>query len=124
MAPIQQRQEHIHGSTGVAGLPWLSYVPVPGLSYVAVLAAPDDPLTRYHAWQGGILVVLSYVLLLVFGFLSRLSDAAGYLATLGLLSGLLLLAALVGIVWGMMAAARGRYARLRPVWDILAAAGR
>lgn len=102
-------------------VPWLSYVPVPGLPFVAVLAAPDDPLTRFHAWQGGVLVGLAYVLLIVLGLLARLSQAPAFLATMGLLSGLALLGAVAAMGWGIVGAARRRYVRVRPVWDLLAA---
>lgn len=104
-------------------VPWLSYVPVPGIQLAAVWAAPEDPLTRYHAKQGGALVGLLYGWLILIGFLAGISDAAGFQATMGLLAGFPLLAALVGAVWGMVAAARGRYTRLRPVWDLLAVFG-
>ncbi len=86
---------------------------------IAVWVAPQDSLTRYHAWQGSALVILTYLALIVFGLLAKISDAAVYLAIMGLLSGLTLLAALTGIVWGIIAAAMGRYVRLRPVWDLL-----
>lgn len=105
----------------MAAVPWLSYVPVPGLQAVAVLVAPDDPLTRYHAWQGGVLVALLYAFLVLVGFLARASDAPAYLATMGLLSGTILLAGVAGLVYGAVSAARGRYGRVRPAWDLLAA---
>lgn len=84
-------------------------------------ADPEDPLTRYHAWQGGTLVIGTYVLVVLLGFLLRISDAAAFQATVGLTSGLIMLAALVGMVWGIAAAATKRYVRLRPVWDLLSA---
>lgn len=105
----------------VAAVPWLSYVPVPGLQVVAVWLAPDDPLTRYHAWQGGVLVAMLYAFLVVVGLLARASDAPAYLATMGLASGFGLLAGLAGLVYGAVSAARGRYGRVRPAWDLLAA---
>ena len=100
-------------------VPWLAYIPVPGLSLLATWSAPDDPLTRYHARQGGLLVVLLWSWLLLVGFATGFSDAPAYLATMGLVAGVPMAAGLIGIVWGIVAAARGRYARIRPVWDIL-----
>ncbi len=105
----------------VAALPWLSYIPVPGLQAVAVYLAPDDPLTRYHAWQGGVLVGALYLFLFLVGMLARISDAAAFLATMGLLSGFGLLAGIAGLLYGAYSAARGRYGRVRPVWDALSA---
>lgn len=102
-------------------MPWLSYLPVPGLPFIAVWAAPEDPLTRYHAWQGGALVGLAYAALLVFSMLGLISDATPFVMTVGFLVSLTALAALTGMVWGIIAAVRGRYARIRPVWDLLAA---
>ncbi len=100
-------------------VPWLSYLPLPGLALVATWADPDDPLTRYHAWQGGTLVILAYAWIVVLGFLLGASDAAAFQATIGLASGLGVIAALIGMVWGIVAAARKRYTRIRPVWDLL-----
>ncbi len=105
----------------MAAVPWLSYVPVPGLQAVAVYLAPNDPLTRYHAWQGGVLVAMLYAFLVLVGFLARAGDAPAYLATLGLLSGFGSLAGLAGLAYGAASAARGRYGRVRPAWDVLAA---
>lgn len=105
----------------VTAVPWLSYVPIPGLQAIAVLIAPDDPLTRYHAWQGGVLVALLYAFLVLVGFLVRISDAPSYLAAMGLLAGAGLLAGIGGLGYGAYAAARGRYGRVRPAWDLLAA---
>ncbi len=102
-------------------VPWLSYLPIPGLSLVATWLDPEDPLTRYHAWQGGTLVIGSYVLIIALGFLLRISDAPAFQATIGLTSGLVLLGTLVGMVWGIVAASMKRYVRLRPVWDLLTA---
>ncbi len=105
----------------VQSVPWLSYIPVPGLQAVAVYLAPEDPLTRYHAWQGGTLVALLYAFLVLVGLLARASDAAAFLATMGLFSGFGLLAGVAGLVYGAVSAARGRYGRVRPIWDLIAA---
>lgn len=99
--------------------PWLSYVPLPGLHLVATWLAPADPLTRFHARQGAWIVVPLWIWLLIIGLLTPLSDAAGWLATMGLLSGLPLAAALVAGLVGVVGAAMGRYTRIRPVWDLL-----
>jgi uncharacterized membrane protein len=78
------------------GVAWLCYVPLPGLALAAVLARPGDRLVRFHAWQGT-------------------------LAILGLLAaGLALLGGLGQLGWGVASAARGRYGRLRPWWDLAA----
>ncbi len=108
------------GSLCVA-LAWLPYLPIPGLALIAVWIEPDNPHTRFHAWQGGTLVVAGFLLVLLLGMLGLLSDAAWYGAVIGTLSGLILLGVLVGSIWGIVSAARGRYDRLRPVWDVLAA---
>lgn len=102
-------------------LPWLGYIPLPGLHAIAVWMAPDDPLTRFHSRQAAVLVWGLYVWLLVIGLLTGLSEASGYLATMGLLAGFALLAAVVGIAVGIGSAATGRYHRLRPIWDVLSA---
>lgn len=91
---------------------------------MATWIAPDDPLTRYHARQGGLLVLGLYAWLLLVGFLTAFSDAPAYLATMGLLAGMPMAAAVIGMVWGITSAAMGRYARIRPVWDAVAAWGR
>ncbi len=102
---------------------WIAYVPLPGLAFVPALAAPKDRLARYHAWQGGLLVSLLYAWLFLWGLAARpASDAAR--DVLGMMAGLGLLAGLVGLVWGAVGSALGRYVRIRPVWDLLRFAGR
>jgi cytochrome b len=101
-------------------LAWLGYVPVPGLFLVPVLARPDDRLARYHAWQSGLLVGLVYVGLTAVGLLAMASDAKAYRSTVGFVGGLLLLAGAVQLAWGGAGAARGRFPRLRPAWDLAA----
>jgi hypothetical protein len=108
----------------VAGVPWLAYIPIPGLHLAATWAAPTDPLTRFHARQGGFLILTLYLWLLIVGFATSMSDSPAFLAAMGLLAGIPLFAALVAMIVGIAAAAMGRYARLRPIWDILAASGR
>ncbi len=63
----------------------------------------------------------AYAIILLLGFLMRISDAAPFQATIGLASGLVLVGTLVGCVWGIVAVARKRYARVRPVWDLVSA---
>jgi hypothetical protein len=96
---------------------WVAYVPLPGLGLVPAWAAPHDPLARYHARQGGLLVVLLYALLLGVGFLGQAlpDDAKPFVA---LLAATVLLLGLAGIAWGAMGALRARYVRVRPVWDL------
>lgn len=99
---------------------WLSYVPLPGLALAAVMLRPGDRLVRYHAWQGTLAILGALVFLFLVGLAARLSEARAYRLSLGLLSGLGLLAVLVQLGWGVAAAATGRYARLRPWWDVAA----
>lgn len=99
-------------------LAWLGYVPVPGLFLVPALARPEDRLSRYHAWQSGLLVGLLYVGLTLVGLLAMASDAKAYRSTVGFIGGLLLLAGLVQLSWGGAGAAMGRFPRLRPAWDL------
>ena len=106
-------------SDGVAA-PWLSYVPVPGLHLGATWLDPADPLTRYHARQGACLVIPLWLWLLFVGLLTPISDAAPWLATMGLLSGIPMTFVLVAAIIGIAGAAMGRYTRIRPVWDVLA----
>lgn len=103
------------------GAAWLSYLPVPGLALVPVLLHPGDRLARYHAWQGGVLVGGLWVLMTLFALLILAIDAQAFRAGAGFLVGVLLIAALVQMVWGAVASARGRYPRLRPAWDLAAA---
>jgi hypothetical protein len=98
---------------------WAAYLPLPGLGLVPALAAPHDPLARYHARQGGLLVGLLYVLLLAIGLLGQaMPDAEPMLA---IAAAPVLLLSLLGIAWGILGALRARYVRVRPVWDLCAA---
>jgi hypothetical protein len=98
---------------------WVAYVPVPGLGLVPALAAPHDPLARFHARQGGLLVALLYLLLLGVGFLGQaLPDAQAPVAAL---AAAILLLGVAGIAWGLFGALRSRYLRVRPVWDLCSA---
>lgn len=99
-------------------LAWLGYLPVPGLALVPALARPEDRLSRYHAWQSGLLVGLLYVGLTLVGLLAMASDAKAYRSTVGFVGGLLLLAGLVQLGWGGAGAAMGKFPRLRPAWDL------
>ena len=102
---------------------WVAYLPFPGLFALAVLAYPRDRLVRYHAWQGGTLVVLLYAWLTLWG-LAAAPAPAGAQEAMGVAAGAGLLLAAFGLAWGGVSAARGRYPRIRPVWDLLAAIGR
>lgn len=106
------------------GVAWLSYLPVPGLALVPVLLHPADRLTRYHAWQGGLLVGALWVLMSLFAVLILAIDAKGFRDVAGFLFGILLLAGLGQMAWGAVASALGRYPRLRPAWDLAAAVRR
>jgi hypothetical protein len=98
---------------------WVAYLPLPGLDLVPAWAAPHDPLARYHARQGGVLVGLLYVLLLAIGFLGQaMPDASPIIA---IVAAPVLLLGLAGIAWGIFGALRARYVRVRPAWDICAA---
>lgn len=102
----------------MSGVAWLSYLPVPGLAYVAVRLAPSDRLVRFHAWQGGILVGAAYVALFVAGLLLSLPGMASGAQAMGYVLGPFVLAVLVGCVVGAIGAVRGRYTRVRPAWDL------
>ena len=97
---------------------WVSYLPLPGLALVPLALRPDDRLVRYHAWQGTVLVAAFLAAMLLVGLLTLLSDGQGYRFAVGLLAGALLLAGVVQVAWGIVAASLGRYARLRPAWDL------
>lgn len=97
----------------------LSYLPVPGFAALTARLAPESRLARFHAWQGGLLVVLLYAGLILLGLLARVATGAARTA-LGFLAGLLLLLGVAALVVGAVAAGRGAFVRLRPVWDVLA----
>lgn len=97
---------------------WVAYVPLPGSFLVPLLAAPQDRLARYHARQGGLLVGGAYLLLLVVGLIDVAAPANWLQWIAGIVSGMTLL----GIVAGGLGAARGRFTRVRGVWDLLARA--
>ncbi len=102
------------------GVAWIGYIPVPGLSFVPVLLRPDDRLTRYHAWQSGMLVIGLWFLLGLTGFFLRVSEAEAFRSIVGVIISLVLLVGLVQLGWGAVQAARGAYPRLRPAWDLAA----
>lgn len=98
---------------------WVAYLPVPGLGLVPAWAAPADPLARFHARQGGLLVALLYALLLAVGLAAQaMPDAQDALA---LAAAAILLPGLAGCAWGIAGALRGRRVRVRPAWDLCAA---
>jgi len=102
------------------GVAWLAYVPIPALAVVPVLLRPGDRLVRYHAWQGGTLVVLLLAVLVLVGLAARVLPA-GAQGPVGLLAGLLLLGGLVQLVYGAAGAAMGRFPRLQPAWGLASA---
>ena len=59
--------------------------------------------------------------LILLGLAATASESGGYRLFIGTVSMLWLLAALAGAGLGAVGAARGRYVRVRPVWDVLAA---
>lgn len=100
---------------------WLAYVPIPGVALAAVLIRPDERLVRYHAWQGTLAVLGILAFLTGIGLLAGISEAGAYRTVMGLVAGLGLLAGLVQLGWGMASAILGKYARVRPWWDVAAA---
>lgn len=99
-------------------VPWVGYLPVPGLQVVPVLVAPDDRLSRFHAWQSGVLVLLWLSGLMLAGFL-RSALPSGARDVVDLLAGLWALAGAVLLVIGLVGAARGRFTRLPVVAPVL-----
>jgi uncharacterized membrane protein len=99
------------------GLAASCYLPLPGLAWLAVLAAPADRLVRFHARQATVAVVAAYVLLLTLGWLAAAAPAlVGFVAAA---AGTVLAVAIVALAAGCASAAMGRYLRLRPAWDLL-----
>jgi hypothetical protein len=97
---------------------WVAYLPLPGLGLVPAWAAPHDPLARYHARQGGVLVGLLYALLLGIGLLGQAFPGAS--PAIAIVAAPVLLLGLAGILWGLAGALRARYVRVRPAWDLCA----
>ncbi|HET6398093.1 MAG TPA: hypothetical protein VFH47_00890 [Candidatus Thermoplasmatota archaeon] len=96
----------------------MSYVPMPGLAFLLPFAAPASRLVRHHAWQGGALTAGVLVLLMVAGFAVRAGGGAA--AAARPVAGVLLLAYLAALGWGVAQAACGRYGRVRGAWDVVA----
>lgn len=90
----------------------VSYLPVPGLGFVAVYAAPKSRLARFHGVQGGVLVLASWILMASAGALLTVPGMA-WLATVIVV--VYVAAALVG----SGSAARGHFARVPGVWHIV-----
>lgn len=101
-------------------LGWIAYLPIPGLFLVPWLAQPRDRNARFHAWQGGLLVGLLWVVLILLGLLGRASDASGFQLFIGAVTLIVLIAYFIGALVGALAAGRDRFVRIRPVYDILA----
>lgn len=98
---------------------WLAYLPLPGLFLVPLLGARGDRFARFHALQGGVLTLTFLVLLMLSGFyaFARNGTKAAPVDA-AILSALLFVAGLGYITVGLIAAARGRFTRLRPAWDL------
>lgn len=97
---------------------WVAYVPVPGLALVPAYAARGDRLARYHARQGGLLVLLLYGVLLALGLAGQ--AAPGAQDALAAAAAPFLILGVAGLAWGMLGALRGRFTRVRPAWDLCA----
>jgi hypothetical protein len=97
----------------------LGYLPVPGLFLVPWLAAPYDPLARFHARQGGLLVGLLLAKLLALGLLGQALGPGGR-DIVAAVAAVVLVLALAGMAWGLVGALRGRFTRVRPIWDLCA----
>lgn len=94
-------------------------VPVPLFGLAVALAAPGDRLVRYHGLQATVWTLLTLAALTLVGALGiLLGDPAR--PVVDALGGVVLVAALGGLAWAAWGAAHGRYARLRPAWDLLA----
>jgi hypothetical protein len=105
-----------HRTSNRRGAAAACYIPLPGLSWVMARLARTDRLVRHHARQAGPLVVATWLLLLGLGGLldnPRLAGAATAAA------GVVLALALGYLVTGAVAAASGRFLRLRPLWDVV-----
>ncbi|HLF16535.1 MAG TPA: hypothetical protein VI796_03785 [Candidatus Thermoplasmatota archaeon] len=103
---------------------WVAYLPLPGLALIPRLAAPGSRLARYHAWQGGVLVGLVYAIVVPLGIVASAGGGRLLLAVVGALAAITLAAGLAATVVGIASASRGRFVRIRPVWDLLALLGR
>lgn len=88
------------------------------------LAEGHDRFARFHAWQGGALVGLLWLGLILIGLLGRASDGEGFQTFIGVVSLFWLMAGFTGIGFGIAGAARGLHNRVRPVYDVLALFGR
>lgn len=104
-------------------LGWIAYIPVPGLFIVPWLVQPDDRNARFHAWQGGLLVGLLWILLILLGLLGRASDGQGFQLFIGAVTLMVLLGYILGALVGGIAAGRDRFVRVRPVYDLLSLRG-
>ncbi len=101
-------------------LGWIAYLPLPGLALVPALVERYSRNARFHAWQGGALVVLLWVVLILLGLLARISGGEAMEAIIGTVTLLVMIAYLVGAITGAIAAGRDRYIRVRPVYELVA----
>ncbi|MES2155030.1 MAG: hypothetical protein V4510_07830 [bacterium] len=96
---------------------WLAYIPVPGVAIACARSAPHDRLVRFHARQGNLLVLFGYAMLALLGLLATAAPATK--PAVSVAAGLLLAAVLVGLLAGGIGAARRRFTRIRPLWDLI-----
>jgi uncharacterized membrane protein len=100
-------------------LGWIAYLPVPGLSIIPWLGQGTDRNARFHAWQGGLLVAMLWLVLIVLGVLVQAAPTEGLRLILGAITLMVLVAYLIAALLGGITAARDRYIRIRPVYDLL-----
>jgi hypothetical protein len=100
-------------------LAWLAYIPVPGLGLAASWAAPQDRLVRFHARQGGALIIILYAIMACLGLVTLILPPAGRPPIAAIAAAVLALAG-VAIVVGVWTSLAGRFTRLRPLWDMVA----
>lgn len=91
---------------------------MPGLSVLLARRAPRDRLVRFHARQATWVVLPFFVLILAVGVALQAQPAAR--VALSPVAAALFLGMLVACLVGGVSAARGRFVRIRPVWDLLA----
>lgn len=100
------------------GVAWLAYVPIPGVALLVAITAPNNRLVRFHARQATVIVLFAYVMLILFGLLAKVMPAAE--ATVTPAAGVVVAILLIAVMVGGIGAARGRYNRVRPFWDLVA----
>ena len=121
--PVRQYVQALEPAwRGVQGrsVAWVAYVPIPVIFLVPLLAARGDRLARFHGIQGGIATTASLVLLMLAGFykVARSGVQGAAPPDAAILALVVMVGGLVLCLTGLVAAARGRYLRLRPAWDL------